>query len=46
MNFAAMPASHMAYIPFVLIVGLVIGYMLGTRAVQAKLDQQRKRMKE
>lgn len=46
MSIAAMTAAHMAYIPFVLMVGLAIGYMLGTRAVRAELEKQHKRMKE
>lgn len=29
---AAPPATHIVYIPFVLLVGLVIGFVLGRRA--------------
>ncbi|APR85247.1 Hypothetical protein A7982_10596 [Minicystis rosea] len=45
-NVALMTTGHFIYIPFVLMVGLVCGYMLGARAVRAELEKQRKRMKE
>jgi hypothetical protein len=38
--------QHLIYIPSVLVVGLLTGYMLGARAVRADLEQKRRRMKE
>ena len=34
MNFADMPASHFLFIPGVLIIGIVIGWILGSRAAR------------
>lgn len=45
-NVAQMTAAHFIYIPFVLMIGLMCGYVLGARAVRAELEKQRKRMKE
>jgi hypothetical protein len=41
-----MPIAHVIYIPGVLLVGVVVGYMLGARAVRAEFEKQRKRSKE
>ena len=41
-----MPFEHMIYIPGVLLIGAVIGYALGARAVRAEYDKQKKRAKE
>lgn len=38
--------QHMIYIPMVLLLGLVIGYIAGSRAVRAELERKRARMKE
>ncbi len=38
--------QHIIYIPSVLLLGLVVGYTLGARAVRAELEKQKKRMKE
>jgi len=38
-------AEHIIYIPGVLLVGIVIGYTLGARAVRAEIDRLRKRAK-
>ena len=46
MQIAEMTVAHVVYIPFALMVGLTLGYILGTRAVRAELDKKRKRMKE
>ena len=46
MSFAQMTAAHFIYIPFALMIGLIAGYTLGSRAVRAELDKKRKRMKE
>jgi hypothetical protein len=45
-NFGQMTAAHFIYIPFALTLGLIAGYILGTRAVRAELERRRKRMKE
>jgi uncharacterized protein YneF (UPF0154 family) len=37
--------AHVIYIPAVLLVGLILGYTLGARAVRAELDRARKRAK-
>jgi hypothetical protein len=42
----AMSQAHMFYVPIVLILGIVIGYATGARAVRARQDRQRERMKE
>lgn len=39
-------SEHVIFIPSVLLLGLVIGYTLGARAVRAELDKRRSRMKE
>ena len=45
-NFGEMSAQHVIYIPCALLVGLVIGYMMGARAVRSELERRRKHMKE
>ena len=45
-NFGEMSAQHVIYIPCVLMVGLVVGYILGARAVRSELERRRKKMKE
>jgi hypothetical protein len=34
MNFAEMPATHFIFIPAVLFIGIVIGWILGSRAAR------------
>ena len=34
MNFAEMPSSHFLFIPAVLIIGVVMGWVLGSRAAK------------
>jgi hypothetical protein len=34
MNFAEMPSSHFLFIPAVLLIGIVIGWILGSRAAR------------
>lgn len=34
MNFAEMPSSHFIFIPSVLLIGVVIGWVLGSRAAR------------
>lgn len=38
-------AEHIIYIPGVLLVGIVVGYTLGARAVRAEIERLRKRAK-
>ena len=38
--------EHIIYIPGVLLVGLVLGYTLGARAVRAEMQRLKRRMKE
>lgn len=41
-----MPVEHVIFIPGVLLIGIVVGYILGARAARASLDQRRKRSRE
>ncbi len=41
-----MTFEHLIYIPGVLLIGVVLGYVLGARAVRAEYDKQKKRAKE
>ncbi|MEO7191087.1 MAG: hypothetical protein ABI051_08520 [Vicinamibacterales bacterium] len=34
MNFSEMPSSHFLFIPSVLLIGIVIGWVLGSRAAR------------
>lgn len=34
MNFSEMPSSHFIFIPSVLLIGIVIGWILGSRAAR------------
>jgi hypothetical protein len=45
-NFGQMTSQHVIYIPFVLLVGLVVGYLMGARAVRTDLERKQQRMKE
>lgn len=45
-DFGAMTPQHVIYIPCVLLLGLVAGYVMGARAVRADIQRRRKRMKE
>jgi uncharacterized protein YneF (UPF0154 family) len=45
-NVGEMTSGHFVYIPFALTMGIIIGYILGARAVRAELDKKRRRMKE
>jgi hypothetical protein len=40
------PAEHLLYIPGVLLIGIVVGYLLGSRAVRAEYERQKKRAKQ
>lgn len=39
------PAEHLLYIPGVLLIGIVVGYLFGSRAVRAEYERQKKRAK-
>lgn len=39
-------AAHVVFIPGVLLVGMVIGYIMGARAVRAELETRAKRRKQ
>jgi hypothetical protein len=41
-----MTFEHVIYIPGVLLVGLIIGYLLGARAVRSEMEKLKKRAKE
>ena len=45
-SFGEMTPQHVIYIPTMLLLGLVLGYILGARAVRAELEKRKKRMKE
>ena len=45
MNLAITP-EHIIFIPGVLLIGLTLGYVMGTRAVRAELAKKRARFKE
>ena len=40
-----MPVEHVIYIPGVLLVGLIVGYVLGARAVRSEVERSRRRAK-
>ncbi|HWL84858.1 MAG TPA: hypothetical protein VNO21_03605 [Polyangiaceae bacterium] len=41
-----MTPEHVIFIPGVLLIGVVLGYTLGTRAARADFEKRRKRAKE
>lgn len=41
-----MPVEHVIYIPAVLLVGLIAGYVLGARAVRAEIERDRHRARK
>jgi hypothetical protein len=43
MNFANMTSAHFIFIPVVLFVGIVIGWILGSRAAQDAIAMEMKR---
>jgi hypothetical protein len=45
-DFGMMTPQHAIYIPSVLLVGVITGYVLGARAVRAELQRRRRNMKE
>jgi hypothetical protein len=44
--FGAMTPEHVVYIPLIALLGLVIGYIAGSRAVRTEYERKRKRLKE
>jgi hypothetical protein len=38
--------EHFIFIPGILLVGMVIGYIMGSRAARAEIDRRRRRAKE
>jgi hypothetical protein len=38
--------EHFIFIPGVLMIGLVLGYILGARAARAEIDRRRRRARE
>lgn len=45
-NFGAMTSQHILYIPMVILLGMILGYIAGSRAVRAEYERQRRKMKE
>ena len=43
MNFADMPATHFIFIPAVLLIGIVLGWVLGSRAAKDAYAAELKR---
>jgi hypothetical protein len=43
MNFSNMPATHFIFIPAVLLIGMVIGWILGSRAARDAYAMELKR---
>jgi hypothetical protein len=46
MNFGDMPATHFIFIPAVLLIGVVIGWILGARAARDAFAMELKRREE
>lgn len=46
MNFAEMTSAHFIFIPAVLLIGIVIGWVLGSRAAQDAYAADLKRREE
>jgi hypothetical protein len=38
--------EHCIFIPGVLLIGIVLGYILGTRAAKAEIERRRRRARE
>jgi hypothetical protein len=38
--------EHFIFIPGILMIGIVLGYVLGARSARAELDRKRKRSRE
>jgi hypothetical protein len=46
LDFGGMTPQHALYIPVVALLGVIVGYMLGGRAMRAEYERRRKRLKE
>lgn len=46
MNFADMPSSHFIFIPAVLLIGVVLGWILGSRAARDAYAAELRRREE
>lgn len=46
MNFAEMPSSHFLFIPAVLLIGMVVGWVLGSRAARDAYASELRRRDE
>lgn len=46
MNFADMPSSHFLFIPAVLVIGVVVGWILGSRAARDAYAAELRRREE
>lgn len=40
-----MTIAHLIYIPGVILIGVVVGYVMGARAVRSEFEKQKKRAK-
>jgi hypothetical protein len=38
--------EHFIFIPGILLIGIVLGYVLGSRAVRAEMEKRRRRARE
>jgi hypothetical protein len=38
--------EHFIFIPGILLIGIVLGYVMGSRAVRAELEKRRRRARE
>jgi len=41
-----MTSDHVIFIPGILLIGFVLGYLFGTRAARADIERRRKRARE
>ena len=41
-----MPPEHIIFIPGVLLIGIVLGYVIGARAVRTEMARQQKRARD
>ncbi len=41
-----MPVEHVIFIPGVLLIGVVLGYIMGARAARTEATRRRKRLRE
>ena len=44
-DLGAMTPQHAIYIPMVAMIGLIVGYIAGSRAVRAEYEKRRRRLK-